>query len=69
VISIPDPEADPEAEAEAPVPPLLPVPLAPVLLVLEHAAARGSTSSPAAIHIFLMQVVTARPPERLARIE
>jgi hypothetical protein len=62
------PEAEAEAAAEAPVPPL-PVPVAPVLLVLEHAAARGSTSSPAAIHIFLMQVGTARPPERLAKIK
>jgi hypothetical protein len=63
------PEAEAEAAAEAPVPPPLPELAAPVLLVLEHAAARGSTSSPAAIHIFLMQVGTARPPERLAKIK
>jgi hypothetical protein len=42
--------------------------LAPVLLLLAHPAATGTTSSAAAIHIFFMQVATARRPIRLATI-
>jgi hypothetical protein len=58
VITVPDP-AEPLDAAAGAAAALLPV-LLPVLLLAEHAAAAGTMSSAAAIHIFFMQVATAR---------